>query len=151
MTEEYSDYLMHRSHLITILALMSGFTFTATIILVTRLPDPNSVFSQVILLFAAILLNVFVFLLLLNTVNIYFYIQNIPEPTRTTNFISLMSVIGIGLWGFLLPFIFFVFNLTLLASVCTIIWTLILITGIIVIWKPFEQRRRAGPVNHRKN
>ncbi len=104
MTENYSDYLTHRSNLITILALLSGFTFTSTIILVSRLSDPISGISQVLFLFAAILLDILVFLLLMNTVNIFFYIHNIPEPTRTTHFISLMSVISIGLWGFLLPF-----------------------------------------------
>lgn len=142
MAKDYSKYLEHRARLINVFALLCGFTFTATTILVTRIPEPNNLSAQLTLLFSDILLDLFIFLLLLNMVNIFFYIGDVPEPTRTTNFISVMSVAGIGLWGFLLPFIFFLFNLSLLASVSAIIWVLVIISGIMVIWIPFEKRRR---------
>jgi hypothetical protein len=148
MVEDYSDYVKHRSNLITIFVLLCGFTFTATTFLVTQLPQRGSFSSQLILLFSDFLLDLFVFLLLLNTVNIFFYIEKIPEPTRTTNFISLMSAVSIGLWGFLLPSIFFLFDLTLLALVSTAMWAFILVSGIVIIWKPFEQRRRKIPARN---
>lgn len=140
--EDYSDYVKHRSNLINIFVLLCGFTFTAVTILVTRLPEPNSLSSQLILLFSSVLLDLFVFLLLLNTVNIFNYVRGVPEPTRVTNFISLMSVVSIGLWGFLMPLIYFLFDLTVLAFVSALIWAFVLVSGITVIWRPFEQRRR---------
>lgn len=100
---DYSDYVKHRSNLITIFVLLCGFTFTATTILVTRLPESGGVASQLVLLFSAFLHDLFVFLL---------------------------------------PSIFFLFDLTLLAIVSTLMWAFILVSGIIVIWRPFEQRRR---------
>ena len=142
----WSDYIKHRSNLINIFALLCGFTFTAITILVTRLPEPDSLSSQLILLFSSTLLDLFVFLLLLNTVNIFSYIQRIPQPTMTTNIISILSVVSIGLWGYLLPFVFLLLNLTMIGSTATVIWTLILALGVAFIWKPFEQRRKNPPL-----
>jgi hypothetical protein len=146
--KDWSDYISHRSNLINIFALLCGFTFTAITILVTRLPEPNSLSSQLILLFSSTLLDLFVILLLLNTLNIFNYIQRIPQPTRTTNIISILSVVSIGLWGYLLPFVFLLLNLTLIGYTATVIWTSILLLGVAFIWKPFEQRRRKPPADN---
>ncbi len=140
--KDWSDYVRHRSNLINIFALLCGFTFTAIAILVTTLPEPNSLSSQLVLLFSSTLLDLFVILLLFNTLNIFNYIQKIPKPTKATNIISILSVVSIGLWGFLLPFVFLLFNLTLIGYIATVVWTLILLFGVAFIWKPFEQRRR---------
>ncbi len=146
---DWSDYIKHRSNLINIFALLCGFTFTAITILVTRLPEPNSLASQLILLFSSTLLDLFVILLLLNTLNIFSYIQRIPQPTKTTNIISVLSVVSIALWGYLLPFVFLLLNLALIGSTATIVWTSILVLGVSFIWKPFEQLRRKPPAKNK--
>ncbi|MFW9856974.1 MAG: hypothetical protein ACFFFG_18130 [Candidatus Thorarchaeota archaeon] len=142
VSRNYTEYIGHRARLINVLALLCGFTFTSTIILVTNLPEPIPLSSQLILLFSAVLLDLFVLLLLVNMLNIFFYIEDIPEPTRTTNFISAMSVVTIGFWGFLLPCIFLIFGFEFLALSSGIIWAFILVLGIALIWRPFERRRR---------
>lgn len=144
---DYSHYMKHRSNLTNIFALLSGFTFTSTTISISRLPDPSSFSSQVTLLFSSVMHDLFVFLLMLNTVNIFNYIRNIPPPTKTTNFISVMSVVSVGLWGFLPPLIFLLWNLTILAFTSTLIWAFFIASGIVLIWRPFEQRRRQLPTH----
>jgi len=141
--EDWSDYIKHRSNLINIFALLCGFTFTAATILDTSLPQPENIPNQLVLLFSAILFDLFVFLLLLNTVNIFNYIQKIPSPTRTTNIISVLSVTSIALWGYLLPSILFLFDFESVGIVASAIWTVVLVIGFLVIYRPFEMRRRS--------
>ncbi len=101
---------------------------------------------QSVLMFSAFLLGLLVFHLLLNTINIFFYIENASQPTHTMNFFSTMTTVSIGLWGFLLPAIFLMFGLPWLALAAAAVWGIILFSGLAVIWRPFEERRRSPAV-----
>jgi hypothetical protein len=62
--KEYSEYLkdLSRSRL-TMLSLLTGFTFTAVTLLTNQLPDQNSPLAQLTLAFLTIMFNLFLFLL----------------------------------------------------------------------------------------
>ncbi len=142
--EEWTGYIAYRTNRIYVSGLLCGFTFTALIILITSLPDPQRLSSQIVLLFSAVLLDLLIFLLLLSTVELFNYIRKVPRTTSTTNLISLLSLVTIALWGYLLPFILFLFDVSLVAYLATILWTAFLALGIVVIYMPYEKRRRKG-------
>ena len=51
--EDYSSYLTYETWATQIIALFCGFTFTAITIILTLLPDPSQIQSQIILFFRA--------------------------------------------------------------------------------------------------
>lgn len=60
--QDYSDYIKYLSNMGNMFSFLTGFMFTAITVLVTRLPNPNSVVAQIALFFMATMLDVFIFL-----------------------------------------------------------------------------------------
>ncbi len=145
MTEEqddWSNYITYRSAVNYILALLGGFTFTSMTVLVTSLGDSrHDALSQIVLLFAATILDLLILLILLNTTTIFKYVRKIP-PRAALNLFSVLMVCAIALWGYLMPLILLLFKVTPAGYVATAEWTLIVLIGVAMIYGPFEKRRR---------
>lgn len=59
--QDYSDYINHLSNMGNMYSFLSGFMFTAITVLITQLPDPNNIRAQLVLLFMAVMLDIFMF------------------------------------------------------------------------------------------
>ncbi len=140
---DWSNYIAYRSAVNYILALIGGFTFTSMTVLVTSLGDTRThALSQIVLLFATVILDLLVFLILLNTTTIFRYVQKIP-PRAAVNLFTVLMVCAIGLWGYLMPLILLLFKVTPAGYIATAVWTMVVLIGIVMIYGPFEKRRRA--------
>ncbi len=129
--QKYSDYVKDLSKVrVTMLSLISGFTFTTIIFLLYWLPDPTSLLAQITLLFLTIIFSLLLFLLVWQTVIVMglYDVRNPPsrEKWELTVFNLILFVIFF-LWGLTPTLIFFLWNLVYLALAAAIMWILIFI------------------------
>jgi hypothetical protein len=131
--KKYSEYVKDVSNVRTdMLSLLSGFTFSAIIILLNQLPDPNSLMSQFALLFLTVIFDLLLFLLGWQTI-ITIGLYNVPNPPprakwELTAFNVVLYTVFI-LWGYSLVVIFILWNLISLTLVSGIMWTLAIIVA----------------------
>lgn len=57
---------------------LCGFTFTILTLLVINLPDPNTLISQLILLFITVMFDLLLYLILLINVEALQFCRNVP-------------------------------------------------------------------------
>ena len=76
--KDYSDWIQYMSNVTNALTLFSGFTFTSITILLTLLPDPSRISSQITLFLLSALLDFFLFFMGWQTLLLIYYCKNIP-------------------------------------------------------------------------
>ena len=144
--KDYSDYLVHLSNSNSSLALFSGFLLTGITILLTALPDPSSIRSQVILFFLTVLWNLRRFSLQWLGMQLISLCRSVPPLSevpgmRTHNKITLLSdVVG----RFVLPLMYLLWNLDRLALATTAVGVLFLVIYVVFGWRPYLKRREAS-------
>jgi len=135
--KDYSDYIKHLSNLNSVGSLLAGFTFTTITLLITRLPDPSSIMSQLVLFFIAVLFFLFIFLVGWNANTIIYFCRNVPPKTKQLSIFNLLTVMSYILLGVTVILMFLLWNLIYLALASGIVWALFIISFYIFVWKPF--------------
>lgn len=139
---EYGDYIRHLSNLNTTLTLLGGFSFTAITILITRLQNPSSLQSQIVLLFFTLIFDLFIFLLQYNTIDLIRFCRKIPPYTKANHAFNVLYFIGGILFGFSAVALFLLWNLTYLAFASTIGSLALCFAPYFYIWRPFQRMRK---------
>ena len=140
--KDYSSYLAYESVAIHVLALFCGFTFTAITILVTRLPDPTQIMSQVTLFFLAFLLDLMQFTLFFAIFYLVYCIKEVPPETKMRRKVAWLYYLSFSLWGVAIVLMFLLWNLTYLALASGIMYALFTILGYILVFKSILELSR---------
>jgi hypothetical protein len=141
--KDYSEYIQILSHTGSILALLSGFTFTAFTILLTLLPNPSSIASQFTLVFLAALFYLFMTLLTWGSPTMMRHSKNIPPLSKgmsTFNSLVFLGYVGLESVMVLMPF---VWNLIYVALAIGVLLAVFIILTNIYIWKPLGEYRKS--------
>jgi len=140
--KDYSEYIQLMSNTSSVLALLSGFTFTAFTILLTLLPDPSSIASQFTLVFLAALFYLFMYLLSWGSPWMMRHCRNVPPLSKginTFNSLILLSHVGLESVIVLMPLVWGLIYVALASGV--LLATSIILTNI-YIWKPLWEYRK---------
>ena len=140
--KDYSSYLSYESVAAHVLALFCGFTFTAITILVTRLPDPTQIMSQVTLFFLAFLLDSMQFILFYSIMYLAYCIKDVPPETKMRRKVAWFYFLSLISWGVAVVLMFLLWNLTYLALASGIMYALFTILGYIPAVKSFIELSR---------
>ena len=140
--EDYSDYLRHRTNLVSTLSLLAGFTFTVITMLLTQLPNPSRLQSQLTLFFLAVLFDLFVFLVEYNRTASIRLCRKVPPLTRAIAIDNGLISLGVCLWGVAVTLMFLLWDLTFLAIASGVVWAAFMASDYIFIMKPFQEHRK---------
>ena len=140
--EDYSDYSRHINTSINGLTLITGFTFTAITLLLTRLGNPSSLSSQLLLLFLVILFYLDSSLAEHLGVETLYYCKRVPPQTQKIAVRTTLMMISSALFGLAIPFMFFLFDLVYLSIVTFIIWFSTVLVVWIFVYKPLREYRK---------
>lgn len=142
--KNYSDYVKHLSNIMSGMLFLAGFTFTVVTILLTRLPHPITMQSQLILLFFTVFFYLLVFLASHFAVEVIYYCGCIPHLTKQTKITSALVVLVILLVGYAFPLLFLLWDLTLLATISGLIWSFFAIAVFLFIYMPYQKWRKTS-------
>ena len=113
--EEYTEYVKCVSgSRVTMLSLLSGFTFSAITVLLFYRSDPSSVLSQITLFFLVILFDLCLFLLAWQTIIVIGTWSVIKAPERSKWELSVFNFLLIFvfiLWGWSVVLMFLLRNI----------------------------------------
>ena len=141
---DYSDYLKYMSNTSGITALFAGFDFTVITLLLTRLPDPSSVPAQITLYAMSVLFLILIYLVGWTGMLLMYLCRRIPPMTPRMR-ASAVLVFGAHLSVCAPVFLmFFLWQMTVLASVTLLTWIAFAIASYVYIWHPltrFKQTR----------
>jgi predicted membrane channel-forming protein YqfA (hemolysin III family) len=140
--EDYSDYSRHINTSINGLTLIMGFTFTAITLLLTRLDNPSSLGSQLMLLLLVIIFYLDAFIVEHLSVETLYYCKKVPPRTQKIAVRTALIVLSSALFGLAVPFMFLLFDLAYLSVVTGIIWFSGLLAQLVIIFKPLQEYRR---------
>lgn len=147
--KDYSDYARHLSNVISILALFSGFMFTAYTILITRLPDPSTITAQLTLYTISTFLKIFLSLLLYVTLMADLLCRNLPPFPKVINplFLNIMNLLfyasTLTAMVIITMLMSLLWNLTYLAFIQVVQGTLIIVADYLFMIKPYRQYRKS--------
>ena len=139
--DNYSDYIVHMSHLTDVIAVLAGFCFTTLTLLVTLLPDPSQIVAQFTLFFMTFLCDLLVFIIGWGSVSIIYFCRKVPPLTKQLKIFNFLSMSGFSLCGLIPVLMFLVIKLTYLALVSGFIWIALMIPSYVVGWKPTRTYR----------
>ena len=140
--EDYSDYSRHINTSISGLTLISGFTFTAITLLLTRLDNPSSLGSQLMLLFLVILFYLNGFIGEHLGVETLYYCRRVPPQTQKIAVRTALMFLSFVLFGLAIPFMFLLFDLVYLSVVTVIIWFSVVLAVLVFVYKPLREYRK---------
>ncbi len=140
--KDYSDYMKFLSNLASGQAFLAGFTFTVIVLLLTRLPDPSSISSQLVLFFLTVMFGLFMFLWTSLNVELLYSVKNIPKSTKRMDLLRVLVVIADMMSGASVMLIFLLWNLIYLFSASLAMYAIIIIVDIFGIVKPLQEYRR---------
>jgi hypothetical protein len=135
-TQTYAQYVKNLSSVrVTMLSLLSGFTFTTITILLNQLPDPSSTMSNIALLFLTVIFDLLLFLLGWQTY-IVIGLYNVRDPPPHSRW-ELSAFNGILLlvfymWGASPVLIYLIWNLYTLAIVSSVVWAMLIIVSLYI-------------------
>ena len=124
----------------------AGFTFTVVAILLTSLPNPKALQSQLTLLFLTAIFYLTVFIAFFLLIEVTFYVE-MPPLREHGGMLNALIFLTFLLIGLTFPLLFLLWDLTLLAAVSGLIWLLFGISIFLFIFKrkiETDRKRRAG-------
>jgi hypothetical protein len=125
--KDYSDYLQVGQNTLSILVLLSGFTFAGITILLSQFPVLGSLTVQFILFFLASLFFLFMFLLTwANTIWMRFC-RNLPTVTREIETFNRLLISSFMLLQLAVVLMFLVWNLIYLSLASGVVLALFVI------------------------
>jgi hypothetical protein len=113
--KDYSDYFQIAGNTLSILALLSGFTFTGITILLSQFPFLDSLRTQLILFFLACLFFLFMFMMTWFNNRLMSRCRNLPPVTREIASFNRLIFLGWTLLQLAVPLMFLIWNLTYLS------------------------------------
>lgn len=140
--EDYSDYSRHISTTISELTLIDGFAFTAITLLLTRLDQPSSLPSQLVLLFLVILFDLNSLVAQHLGVETLYYCRRVPPQTRKVTIRTVLMFLSFVLFGLAIPLMFFHFGLVHLSIVTMVIWFFVVLADLTFVYQPLREFRR---------
>ncbi len=144
--KDYSSYLAYESMAVQVLALLCGFTFTSITVLLTLLPDPKQVLSQVTLFFLAFMFDLMLFMLSFAMFYLAFCVKAVPPEAKGRRSMMWLWFLIFSLWGISIVLMFLLWNLIYLALTSGIMYALFAILTVIFVWKPaIELFRKLRP------
>jgi len=119
--KSYADYAQNLSNVMNGMLFFAGFTFTVVAILLTSLPHPKALQSQLTLLFLTVIFYLTLFIAFSFLIRVTFYIEMPPlrEHAEIMNALIFLTFLLIGLT---FPLLFLLWGLTLLAFISGVIW-----------------------------
>lgn len=126
----------------SVASVFAGFTFTILTLLLTQLPDPSSIMSQLTLFFLAVLFDLLAFLVSWNSINNIYFCKNVPPLTKRIAVFNWLSVLSYSLLGVPIVLMFILWNLIYLALALAVVWALFIIATFIFTWKPLMNFRK---------
>jgi hypothetical protein len=147
--KDYSTYIGWMQNQKGTYAFICGFTFTTITLLIISLPNPNSILSQLIMLFLTIVFDLLLYLILLIGVESLKFCKDVPAYDKSLNLCNNLTDLTFVLWGFTVPLIFLLWDLLYLAISSTIIWIIMMIITEVTVKKQFKQLR--GITKFKKN
>ena len=140
MTENEKDYTEYvkcvAGSRVTMLSLLSGFTFSAITLLLFYLSDPSSIISQTTLFFLVVLFDLCLFLLAWQTI-IMIGTWNVNiTPSRAKwelSVFNLLLIMVFILWGWSVVLMFLIRNLLYLSLISGILWLAVIVIVLTVL------------------
>jgi hypothetical protein len=144
--KNYPDYAQNLSNVMNGMLFFAGFTFTVVTILLTSLPNPKALQSQLTLLFLTAIFYLTVYIAFFSLIEVTFYVEMPPlrEHGGRVNVLIFLTFLLIGLT---FPVLFLLWDLTLLAAVSGLIWLVFGVSIFFFIFKrkiETDRKRRAG-------
>jgi drug/metabolite transporter (DMT)-like permease len=134
--QTYAEYVNNLSSVrVTMLSLLSGFTFTTITILINQLPDPNSTMSNIALLFLTIIFDLLLFLLgwqIYIVIGLYDVRDPPPHSRWELSAFNGVLLLVFYMWGASPALIYLIKNLYTLATVSGAVWTIFIIISLYI-------------------
>jgi hypothetical protein len=140
--EDYSDYSRHINTTINGLTLVNGFAFTAITLLLTRLDQPSSLPSQLVLLFLTVLFDLNALVAQHLGVETLYYCRKVPPQTRKVAVRTAFMFLAFVLFGLGIPLMFFLFDLVYLSIGAAVVWLFVVLADLIFIYRPLQEYRK---------
>ena len=140
--KSYSDYAQHLATLMNGMLFLAGFTFTVVAILLTSLPNPEAVLSQLTFLFLTAVFYLCVFIAGFFSVEETYYCEHIPPSTRRMTIMNVLLFLALILFSLAFPLLFFLWDLTLLAAASGLMWLFFVTSAFLFIYTPFRKWRK---------
>lgn len=134
--KSYSDYAQNLSNVMNGMLFFAGFTFTVVAILLTFLPDPKDLQSQLTLLFLTAIFYLTVFIAFFFMIEVTHYVEK-PPLTERGRIINALVFLTFLLIGLTFPLLFLLWDLTSLAAISGLIW---LVFGISIFLFAFKRK-----------
>jgi len=135
--DDYTEYLKRVStSRVTMLSLLSGFTFSAITLLIFSLPDPTGLTSQITLFFLVLLFDLCLLLLAWQTIIVIgtWDVRNAPpHAIWELSVFNLLLIVVFVLWGWSVVLMFLVNDLDNLAFISGVLWVSVIIIVIAVL------------------
>jgi hypothetical protein len=135
--EEYTEYVKCVAGTrVTMLSLLSGFTFSAITLLLYWLPEPKSFVSQLTLFFLAVLFDLCLFLLAWQTIIVIgtWNVKKVPAHAKyELSVFNLLLIIVFILWGWTVVLMFLLRSLALLTLISGVLWVIVSVVTITVL------------------
>jgi hypothetical protein len=135
--EKYTEYVKCVAGTrITMLSLVSGFTFSSMTIFLEQFSNPSNFASQLFLLFLVVLFDLSLFLLAWQTIIMIgtWNVQRAPEHAKwELSLFNLLLIVVFILWGWSGVLMFLLKNLIFLTLVSGVLWLLVIIAIIALL------------------
>jgi hypothetical protein len=136
--KSYPEYAQNLSNVMNGMLFFAGFTFTVVAILLTSLPNPQALQSQLTLLFLTAVFYLTLFIAFFFLVRVTFYVE-MPPLRRSSGLVNLLVFLAFLLIGLTFPLLFLLWDLTFLATISVLIW---LIFGISIFLFVFKRKMK---------
>ncbi len=124
-------------------SLMAGFLFTVLTLLLTQLPNPNTIQSQVILLFFNVLFLFSIYLVGYGSYLMTYFCKKVPPMTPTIQASYYLSLLFFSVTASSPTWLFFLWNLTYLTIASFIIWIIFTVTVLNYIYRPLRNYKES--------
>ena len=140
--KDYSDYIKYLSNAVSVFSFSAGFTLTTITLLITLLPDPSRIMSQLTLFFLVVLFDLLIFFLGYNVILVIYFCRNVPPSTKRLATITTLgtTVLQLGSIGIVLMFL--LCDLIYLALASGVVWALVVTATYIFTVKPLKEYRK---------
>jgi len=144
--KSYPEYAQNLSNVMNGMFFFSGFTFTVVAILLTSLPNPKALQSQLTLLFLTAIFYLTVSIAFLLLVEVTFYVE-MPPLREHGSIVNALIFLTFLLIGLTFPLLFLLWDLTLLAIISGLMWLIFDIYIYLFVFKrkmEMDRKRRTG-------
>ena len=146
----FSEYFAQNERIIVVLSLFCGFLFTSITLLLTTLQNRGGILGQATILFLTLVFYFSLYTLLDNLEMGFHYIKNIPPLTlKIRPFFNLLLIFY--LFGTSTIFMFLLYDLIYLATICGVIWAILVVISINSTGKRFYKQSVARYWNPVRN